>query len=121
MKKNVIKYAAFAILAVRTSSALAANALTASQAAEHIGEQTTVCGVVASTKYAAKSKGQPTYLNFDQPYPHHIFTVVIWGSDRPKFGTPETTLMGKQVCATGMIRGYHGKPEIIANEPQQLR
>jgi hypothetical protein len=35
--------------------------------------------------------------------------------------TPETTLMGKKVCATGTIKAYHGKPEIIASEPQQLR
>jgi DNA invertase Pin-like site-specific DNA recombinase len=53
-------------------------------------------------------------------YPQHVFTVFIQGSDRPKFGTPEITLMGKRVCATGVIKDYRGKPEIIATEPRQL-
>jgi hypothetical protein len=55
--------------------AIAANVLTATQAAEHIGEQATVCGLVASTNYAVKSKGQPTYLNLDRPYPKQVFTI----------------------------------------------
>ena len=70
----------------------------------------TVCGTVASTNFAARSKGQPTYLNLDRPYPNQVFTVLIWGSDRPKFGAPETTLMGKKLCATGTIKAYRGKP-----------
>jgi hypothetical protein len=100
--------------------AVAANMLTAAQAPEHIGENATVCGVVASTRYAAGTNGQPTYLNFDLPYPRQVFAVVIWGSDRPKFGTPETTLMGKRACATGTIQSYRGKAQIIASDPQQI-
>jgi hypothetical protein len=99
---------------------VAANMLTAAQAPEHIGEPATVCGVVASTRYAAGTKGQPTFLNFDLPYPRQMFSVVIWGSDRPKFGTPETTLMGKRTCATGTIQSFRGKAEIIATDPRQL-
>jgi hypothetical protein len=70
--------------------------------------------------WAARSKGQPTYLNLDRPYPTQVFTILIWGNDRPKFGTPETTLMGKRVCATGTIKEYRGKPEIVATDPRQL-
>lgn len=68
--------------------------LTAAQAKDHIGERATVCGVVASANYAQRSKNTPTFLNLDKPYPEHVFTVVIWGADRAKFGTPETTLNG---------------------------
>jgi len=99
---------------------VAANMLTSDQAPLHIGETATVCGVVVSTRYAAGTKGQPTFLNLDLPYPRQIFAVVIWGSDRPKFGTPETTLMGKRACATGTIQSFRGKAEIIATDPQQL-
>jgi hypothetical protein len=35
--------------------------------AQHIGENTCVCGVVASTHYASPSKSQPTFLNLDKP------------------------------------------------------
>jgi hypothetical protein len=79
-----------------------------------------LCGLVVSANFATKSKGQPTFLNFDQPYPSQIFTVMIWGSDRPKFGAPEQTFMGKRVCATGVIKEFRGKPEIVATDPRQL-
>ena len=100
--------------------AWAATWLAAQDAADHIGEVATVCGTVASTNFAIRSKGQPTYLNLDRPYPTQVFTILIWGNDRPKFGTPETTLMGKRVCATGTIKEYRGKPEIVATDPRQL-
>ena len=63
--------------------------LTAAQAKDHVGETATVCGVVANATFAARTTGQPTFLNLDQPYPSHIFTALIWGSDRLKFGQPE--------------------------------
>jgi DNA/RNA endonuclease YhcR with UshA esterase domain len=95
--------------------------LSASEAKDHIGEIATVCGDVVSTRYAASTKGQPTFLNLDKPYPNQIFTVLIWGSNRRKFGTPEIDYKGKRVCATGKITEYRGTPEIIANDPQQLK
>jgi hypothetical protein len=108
------------VLATQSPVAWAVTWLAAQDAADHIGEVATVCGTVASTNFATRSKGQPTYLNLDRPYPNQVFTILIWGSDRPKFGTPETTLMGKRVCATGAIKEYRGKPEIVATDPRQL-
>jgi hypothetical protein len=95
--------------------------LTATQAKDHIGEHASVCGVVASATFAARTKGQPTFLNLDHPYPQHIFTAVVWGSDRPKFGQPEATYKGKRICVTGTIKAYRGVPEIVVTEPGQLR
>jgi hypothetical protein len=100
--------------------AAAAPPLSAPEAPQHVGEQATVCGTVVSTRHAPKTKGQPTFLNFDVPYPHHIFTVVIWGSDRPAFGTPETTLMGRRACVTGTIQLHRGTAEIIVSDPRML-
>jgi hypothetical protein len=94
--------------------------LSTDEASSHVGETATVCGAVASAHYAAHSRGKPTFLNLDKPYPHEVFTVVIWGSDRTKFGTPETVLSGKQICATGAIQLYRGRPEIILHEPGQM-
>lgn len=89
-------------------------------ASGHVSETATVCGVVASAKFAASSRAQPTFLDFDRSYPNAVFTAVIFGDDRPNFGTPETALRGKRVCVTGQIRDYRGKPEIILNNPSQL-
>ena len=92
----------------------------AADAAHHVGETTTVCGVVASGKFDAELRSQPTFLDFDKPYPDQAFTVVIFGSDRKKFGTPETALRDKRICVTGKIQDRNGLPEIILNDPKQL-
>jgi hypothetical protein len=94
--------------------------LSPEEAMKHIGEHVTVCCVVASAYYAARSKSQPTFLELDKPYPSQVFTAVILGNDRAKFGTPETTLQGKQVCVTGSIRIYRGKPAVILHDARQL-
>ena len=46
--------------------------LSASEAASHVGETASVCGNFASATYASGSKGSPTLLNLDEPYPRHI-------------------------------------------------
>ncbi len=94
--------------------------ISAKDASAYVGKTATVCGYVASAKYAYRSKGQPTFLNLDEPYPRQIFTVLIWGSDRPAFGTPEVTFSGKNICVTGQIKNYKGTPEIIARNPAQI-
>src|SRR5579864_1208812 len=95
--------------------------LSAAEAKDHIGETATVCGNVVTTRYAASTKGQPTFLNLDKPHPNQIFTVLIWGSNRRKFGIPEIDYKAKRVCATGKIADYRDTPEIVANDPRQLK
>jgi hypothetical protein len=94
--------------------------ITAAEAKDHVGDRATVCGKVASTHYAKSSKGEPTFLNLDEPYPKEIFTILIWGSDRGKFGTPESEYRGLRVCVTGKITTYRGVPEIVAGEREQI-
>ena len=94
--------------------------ITATEAKDHVGDRTTVCGKVASTHYAKSSRGEPTFLNLDEPYPKEIFTILIWGSDRGKFGTPESEYKSLQVCVTGKITSYRGVPEIVASEHGQI-
>jgi len=79
-----------------------------------------VCGTVASSHYAEKTKGSPTFLNLDEAYPKQIFTIVIWGIERSKFGKPETTYQNTKVCVTGEITQFKGTPEINATDPTQI-
>jgi hypothetical protein len=95
--------------------------ITADQAPAHVGETATVCGAVASTNFAKQAKGQPTFLDMDKAYPNETFTVLIWGKDRAKFGTPEASLLQKRVCGTGVIQLYKGRPQIILHDPGQLK
>lgn len=94
--------------------------ITTREAKDHIGQVETVCGKVVNTHYAAQSKGQPTFLNLDEPYPHEIFTIVIWGSDRSRFGAPESKYQDTRVCVAGKITSYRGTPEIAATDPSQI-
>ena len=80
-----------------------------------------VCGLVAATKYAAGARGRPTFLDFGGAYPDQVFQAVIWGADRARFHeAPEQAYLHKQVCVTGRIRVYRGKPEITVKDPAQL-
>ena len=118
------KTRALAILVVAALWAALGHAQTSISAAEaknHVGERATVCGKVASTHYAAKSRGNPTFINLDKAYPNQIFTVLIRGSDRPKFGDPEEAYRTKRICVSGKISDYKGVPEIVASEPSQIK
>jgi micrococcal nuclease len=108
------------LVATLTSPAFAQKKLSANEAKDHFGEVATVCGEVVSARYASTSNGEPTFLNFDKAYPNQIFTVVIWGDNRSKFGKPEDDFQGKHICVTGKITAYAGLPEIVLADPKQL-
>ena len=90
------------------------------EAVRHIGENATVCGVVASAMFEANVRDQPTLLDLGKPAPNAVFTGVICGGNRPKFGTPETSLRGKRIWVSGQISDYHGRPAIVLTDPSQL-
>ena len=55
---------------------------------------------------------------------HKAFTILIWGSDREKFGASESEYKSLRV-RVGTITGYRGRPEIVTSEqgriePQRL-
>ncbi|MFI5089166.1 MAG: hypothetical protein ACHP7P_03810 [Terriglobales bacterium] len=113
-----------AILLLAVAVAVAAqqtSTITAAEAKDHVGEHATVCGQVVSTHLAARSRGTPTFLNLDKPYPNQIFTIVIWGSDRAKFGDPEEAFRNKHICVTGQISSFRGVPEVVAKTPGQIK
>jgi hypothetical protein len=95
-KRAVLRVASvvFGLWAFPTTAAT----LSPEDAASHIGETATVCGVVASAEYEPDERSQPTLLDLGKAHPNAIFTAVIYGVDRQKFGTPETSLLGKRIC-----------------------
>ena len=93
--------------------------LTAAESKNHVDERATVCGVAASIHYAAQSRGTPTFINLDKPYPNQVFTILIWGEDLAKFHKP-ASWEGKRLCATGTITLYRGSPEIVVKSGNQL-
>ena len=94
--------------------------ITATQAAEHVGEVALVCGVVADTHYAQTSAGRPTYINFEEAFPDAPFTAVIWGSDRGSFPWDPAALLGMDICVYGEIDRYRGRPQMKLVRPEQV-
>jgi hypothetical protein len=121
MHRRIAVFPILAFILLATSLGHAQTSVTAAEAKSHVGERATVCGKVVSTRWAESSRGSPTFLNFDQPYPDQVFTLVIWGYDRSKFNSPETTYRGKRVCVTGKISAFKGVPEVVANDPAQIK
>ena len=97
-----------------------AASITPGEAASHVGETITVCGVVVAVTYVPEAPMAPTFLDLDQPYPNQVFTAIIFGSDRAKFGSPENSLRGKAVCVTGEIFLFQGGPKMTLRDPKQL-
>jgi hypothetical protein len=73
-----------------------------------------------SATYAIGARGKPTFLNLEKAYPNHIFTAVIWESNRAKFAYAPETLKGKSVCVSERIEQYKGKAQIEARVPAQI-
>lgn len=95
--------------------------ITVAEAKDHAGEKVTICGEIKETFYNTKSKGEPTMLNFGAPYPNHTFSCIIWKDDLVNFDyKPATYLKGKQICVTGIIKMYKGKPEMELHGQDQV-
>ncbi|MGB4849143.1 MAG: hypothetical protein WBP41_14555 [Saprospiraceae bacterium] len=89
--------------------------------ANYEGKTVTVCGKVADT-FVTKSEKKITHLNFDHPYPNQSFSVTIFSADLAHFSyVPSEFLKGKNVCVTGKVKIYGGKPEIVVSAEEQLK
>jgi DNA/RNA endonuclease YhcR with UshA esterase domain len=88
----------------------------------HVGEHITVCGVVSGVSYRPDVNGQPTFINFDRPFPNHTFTALVWGDRRASFNPPPEVRFseGTMVCVDGVIELYQGTPEIVVDGPSQI-
>jgi len=120
LEKVPMKKAVVAVIVPFLCVLVSASTLTTSQAANHVGENATVCGVVSGVHTAMRSRGRPTFVNLDKSYPNQVFTILIWIEDLRKFSPAPQIWDGKRVCATGTISSYRGVPEIVAREKGQI-
>jgi hypothetical protein len=88
-------------------------ALSTAEAAQHVGENRTVCGQIANTHIAESSHGTPTFVDIDQAWPNQVFDLVIWGDKKADIG--DFPKAGK-ICASGKIVLYKGHPEIFLED-----
>jgi len=96
--------------------------VSSAEAVSHVGEHITVCGVVSGVSYRPDVNGQPTFINFDRPFPNHTFTALVWGDRRSSFNPPPEVRFGEgtTVCVDGLVELYQGTPEIVVDNPSQI-
>jgi len=87
------------------------------EAPNHIGEYACVVGKVDHVYTSRKGN---TFLNFCPDYKTCPFGAVIFSSDAHKFSNPKQ-YEGRTVEIIGLIRSYQGRPEIILNDPSQIK
>lgn len=92
----------------------------AKDAWRRVGDRTSVCGTIVDSSFLEGSGREPTFLNFGDTYPKHPFTAVIWGESRDQFDYAPETLKGKNICVSGIISTYRGKPQMIIESPKQI-
>jgi micrococcal nuclease len=117
MKK--ISIALFIAFAAMKASAQTTT-IEAKDAAKHIGEEVTICDKIFSGKFLA-GPGL-TLLDVGGSHPNEVLSLVIKGDDRKKFSAaPEDKFKGQQVCVTGKLIEYKGKPEIMITDTAQIK
>ncbi len=86
------------------------------QAADYIGKQATVTGVVAQVSF----RPGLAFLNFDKAYPNNSFTAIIRNRYTNEFENL-AGFKGKAVAVKGKVVDYNGKPEIELRAKSQLK
>jgi len=91
--------------------------VTPDEAAKHVGEVVIVQGTISQM---AVTVNLTTHINFGGQYPNHVFTATIFKAKQTLFpGIREFD--GKLVQVEGLVHLYRGKPEIVLEEPKQIR
>ena len=115
-------YTGLAVICLAAAAiAWAADPLEPTEAAEHVGEEATVCGEVTGAKFSGHRERQPTFIDFGPPHPNQLFTALIWGEYRDTFDYVPESLFGKMICVSGTITEHKGKPEIKVSDPSQIQ
>jgi hypothetical protein len=84
------------------------------------GKLVYTCGKVYSTK-VIKSNGM-ILMNVGGEYPDAPLTIAIFSNSLKNFdANPEEYYMGKNICVSGKIKMYKGRPEIIINTKHAIQ
>lgn len=90
--------------------------ISASDAAKYIGKKEMVCAEV----YEVKDLSNVSFLDAGNSYPNNPLTIVVFARDRANFKNGLEIYDHKNICVTGTIKEYKGKPEIIINGPGEI-
>ena len=86
------------------------------EAERHVGELVTVDGVVA----AAHSTGDTCVLEFAPDDPHALRVILVLPMLSSLPSKPERLYAGKRVRASGLVRRFAGRPEMVLRSSAQI-
>jgi DNA/RNA endonuclease YhcR with UshA esterase domain len=95
-----------------------ADTIQACDADKYVGQLVTVEGVVDEV-YHAKS-GKVTFVDMCGKFPNNAFAGTLFSDDASKFPDIDS-YQGKVNDMTGAIKRFQGRPEIILNDPAQIK
>lgn len=99
-----------------------AQKVTLEEVQNKVGQTVTVCGKIYGGIYLPNAANTPTLLNMGASFPNPQLTLVIFGENLKDFpAQPEVYFSNQQVCVTGLVIDYKGKPEIILKSPDQIQ
>lgn len=114
--RHFVRFTAAVGIALLAANLAQAQTITPEEAANHIGSQLNVEGVVSQVSTTGSGT---TFINFGGRYPDHIFYGVIFNSNADLFSDVER-LEGRTVALNGRVDLYRGKPQIILETPEQI-
>lgn len=83
-----------------------------------MGETVRICTKIYGGKFLERDT--LTLLNAGGFYPDAPLTLVIRANARKEFNKPEEYYKGSEVCVTGKIELFKGKPQIEITTKEQL-
>jgi hypothetical protein len=113
MKKTISAFATIVLV----QTCLAQKIYSAKEAANHVGENVTICDTLFGGRFMENSPKQFTLLNLGAAYPNQLFTIVLTPTVREAIGgKPEIEWKNTKVCATGAVTLHKDKPQIEVND-----
>jgi DNA/RNA endonuclease YhcR with UshA esterase domain len=101
-----------------TEASASAETIQPSDTPKYVGKSVTVEGPVSEVHHAAS--GKVIFVDMGGHYPNNAFAGVLFSNDALKF--PEIdSLEGKIIDISGVIKLNQGRPEIILNDPAQVK
>ncbi len=111
-----------AIFCLTVAPSFAQQQIKIEEAKNHAGDSVKICSKIYGSKYLESAKDPLTLLDVGGKYPDNFLTIVIHDDAKKLFKKPpEEYYKGAQVCVTGRIQIFKGKPEIVVNDPQQIQ
>lgn len=85
---------------------------------DYIGKKVTVCTRV----YSVRTTATITQISVGDDYPNNPLTIIVFGRNYPKFDMALNDLyLDKNICVEGIITEYKGKPQIVIEEPEDIK